>query len=105
DKSLDAFRSVGESWMSGQSPGPIQMYRLSRAVESLERELKSGPGARDLRTLARTCDDPEFIEAQVERLLARADVPNRLITLLDRTGILAQVIDWIERGDTPAASG
>ncbi|GLQ20257.1 hypothetical protein ACFFUB_03060 [Algimonas porphyrae] len=104
-KSIEAFKSVSETWLSGESPGPLQMYRLSRAFDALETELKSGPGSRDLRLLAATCSDPDFISEQVTALLERADIPDRMVLFLDRTGLLNRAVEMIERGDASDPNG
>lgn len=96
DKTLRAFRSVGESWMNGRTPGPIQMFRLSNAAKDLERELTDGRGVRDLRLLASTCNDPNLIREQVYTLLDREGLPAPLIDFLNATGILEGLIETAE---------
>ena len=96
DKTLRAFRTVGESWMKGGTPGPIQMFRLSNAAKDLENELTDGRGVRDLRLLASTCDDPDLIREQVYSLLDREGLPAPLMDFLDVTGILEGLIQTAE---------
>lgn len=96
DKTLRAFRTVGESWMKGGTPGPIQMFRLSNAAKNLEKELTDGRGVRDLRTLASTCNDPNLIREQVYTLLDREGLPVPLRDFLDVTGILDRLIETAE---------
>ncbi|MGJ8559471.1 MAG: hypothetical protein ACSHX3_04470 [Litorimonas sp.] len=96
DKTLRAFRTVGESWMTGRTPGPIQMFRLSNAAKSLEKELAEGRGVRDLRLLASTCNDPNLIREQVYTLLDREGLPQPLLDFLDATGILEGLIETAE---------
>jgi hypothetical protein len=96
DKTLRAFRTVGESWMRGGTPGPIQMFRLSNAAKDLEKELTDGRGVRDLRLLASTCNDPDLIRDQVYSLLDREGLPAPLRDFLDVTGILEGLIQTAE---------
>lgn len=96
DKALSAFRTVGDSWMQGGTPGPIQMFRLSNAAKNLEKELTDGRGVRDLRTLASTCNDPDLIREQVYSLLDREGLPAPLLNFLDVTGILEGLIETAE---------
>lgn len=96
DKALRAFRTVGESWMKGGNPGPIQMFRLSNAAKDLENELIDGRGVRDLRLLASTCDDPDLVREQVYSLLDREGLPAPLKDFLDVTGILEGLIQTAE---------
>ena len=95
-KALDAFRDVAESWMDGRDPGPIQMFRLSNATKSLEKELENGRGIRDLRMIAQTCNDPELIRSEVFKLLDREGLPTPLLNFLQGTGILDQIIETAE---------
>lgn len=98
-KALDALKDAGNSWLSGDSPGPLQLYRLSNAVDDLENELRNGRGIRDLRTLASTCDDPELIRSRFMDLLDRQNIPTSITKFLERTGFLDRLIDMAERGD------
>lgn len=105
DKTLRAFRTVGESWMSGRTPGPIQMFRLSNAAKDLEKELTDGRGIRDLRLLASTCNDPDLIREQVYTLLDREGLPEPLLDFLDATGILEGLITTAEGRDADGRNG
>lgn len=105
DKTLRAFRSVGESWMNGRTPGPIQMFRLSNAAKDLERELTDGRGVRDLRLLASTCNDPNLIREQVYTLLDREGLPAPLIDFLNATGILEGLIETAEGRNVDGRNG
>jgi hypothetical protein len=105
DKTLRAFRTVGESWMSGRTPGPIQMFRLSNAAKDLEKELTDGRGIRDLRTLATTCNDPDLIREQVYTLLDREGLPEPLLDFLDATGILENLIETAEGRNRDGRNG
>ena len=103
-KALKAFKDVGEAWMSGDSPGPLQLFRLSNAVDSLEDELRNGHGVRDLRTLASTCNDPDLIRTRLVSILDRQNVPSSVTSFLDRTGLLDRLIKMAEDGD-PSDAG
>ena len=69
DKAIDQIESrtkssmktlvrAAESWAEGRKPGPFQLLSLSSSMRSLEKELLSGSGMRDLKTLASTCNSP-----------------------------------------------
>lgn len=105
DKTLRAFRSVGESWMNGRTPGPIQMFRLSNSAKDLEKELTDGRGVRDLRLLASTCNDPNLIREQVYTLLDREGLPVPLIDFLNATGILEGLIETAEGRNVDGRNG
>lgn len=105
ENALKAFRSVGDSWMSGRTPGPIQMFRLSNAASALEKELKEGRGIRDLRTLASTCNDPDLIRGEIYELLGREGLPAPLLDFLDTTGILESLIETAEGRNSDDRNG
>ena len=105
EKALTAFRSVGTSWMKGDTPGPLQMFRLSNAAKSLEKELTDGRGVRDLRLLASTCDDPDLIRTEIYNLLDREGLPVPLVDFLDATGILENLIETAEGRNSDGRQG
>lgn len=91
-KTLNALQSAGERWVVGETPGPIQMFRLSQATKNLEKELTDGRGVQDLRMLARTCNDADLIRTEMVDLLKRQNMSDELIQFLENTGILENVI-------------
>ncbi|GLQ23462.1 hypothetical protein GCM10007853_13360 [Algimonas ampicilliniresistens] len=102
EKALKAFRSVAESRLSGKTPGPIQMFRLSNAAKALEKELENGRGIKDLRVIAATCNDPDLIQDQIFALLKREGLSDGQIDFLDTIGILDRLIRTAE-GVQPSA--
>lgn len=92
DKTLKALSEAGESWLRGQTPGPLQLIRLSSAAKSLEREIEDGQGIRDLRLIARTCNDPELIRSQIYRLLDRQGFSPNMTDFLEQTGVMDEII-------------
>ena len=96
DDTLKALTSAGESWLSGQSPGPLQIIRLSSAAKKLEREIEDGQGIRDLRLIARTCNDPELIRTQIYALLDRQGVSSQMTDFLEQTGVMQEIISVAE---------
>ena len=105
-KSAKAFRNMrkaGAAYVAGDQPGPFTLLALRRSFEDLENELKNGRGTKDLRTLARTCDDPELIRDQVTALLERQQIPDRVIAFLDATSLLDRLIELAEGAGSPEA--
>lgn len=96
DRTLSALTEAGESWLRGQTPGPLQLLRLSNAAKSLEREIEDGQGINDLRLIARTCNDPELIRTQMYELLYRQGVSPKLTDFLEQTGVMEQIISVAE---------
>jgi len=88
---IRSLKSAGESFSRGKTPGPLKMLSLSRSLKSLEKELTNGRGVRDLRTLARTCDDPAIISKGLDNWLGRQNLPQGLTNLIDQTGIIEEL--------------
>ncbi len=77
------LRKVAESYIDGKTPGPIQMWSLSNSVKKLENELEGGRGIRDLRTLARTCDDPKIVSSVMARFMRSHGLPDGLVNFIE----------------------
>lgn len=102
-KAFRALRRVGADYVAGDTPGPFALLRLRNAVEDLEDEFRHGRGAKDLRLLARTCDDPDLVRNAVSDLLARQNVPDRVVSFLRSSTLLDRMIDIASR-ETDAQS-
>jgi len=57
--SLRTLSKVSETWASGKTPGPWQMFQFTRAIDKMKKELTKGQGISDLKIVAKTCNDPE----------------------------------------------
>lgn len=90
--SIKTLSSVSKTWASGNTPGPFQMISLSRALKSLDKELKNGQGIKDLKTVAKTCNDPEIISDSMKNLLERQGVSDGLIRQIEGSPIYQSVI-------------
>ncbi len=99
--SIRAIRKAGASYIAGDTPGPLTLLSLRTALNDLEDEFKNGPGTRDLRLLARTCNDPDFIEKTLTDWLDRQEFPSQLIAFLNATSLLDRLIELAE-GDIAA---
>ena len=102
-RALKNIRKAGAAYVSGDTPGPLTLLSLRRSFDDLEDELRNGPGVRDLRTLARTCDDPELISNKIGELLERQNVPDSVMAFLERTTILDRLIEMAKGDDAPSA--
>lgn len=104
DKTFKSFRKAGDAWARGQSPGLFTMMSLDRSLKELERELTDGRGIRDLRLLADTCDDPDFIRSEFDRLLERQDVLPAVINFMNQIGLYERLLDLAEGKKSGASS-
>ena len=82
---LDNLVKVGRAWVAGDEPGMLTMLSLKRSIDRLEDELRDGRGVRDLRTLARTCDDPDILVDGMTDFLARRNMPEPLRAFITGT--------------------
>lgn len=102
-KAFRNIRKAAASYVGGDAPGPLTMLSLRRSLRDLERELTDGQGVRDLRFLARTCDDPEFIEDTMTELLERQDLPRGVVAFMEDFGIVRRIVEWAEARDEAGA--
>ena len=90
---LDNLVKVGRAWAQGDTPGPLTLLSLKRSLDRLENELRDGRGVRDLRTLARTCDNPEILADGMSSFLARRDIPEPLRAFITGTNGWRDLLD------------
>ena len=91
-KSLRSLRKAGESWSKGKTPNPLQMLALSSSMKSLEKELKSGQGIKDLKTLSATCNDPKIISEAMGGFLRKQGLPDNIIRFIEDLDIYQRLI-------------
>jgi len=98
-RSIKALTNASESWTQGKTPGPLQLFALSRAVKSLETEFKNGKGIQDLRTVAKTCNDPQIISDSLRGMFERQGVSDKLITQVEGAPIYKSIIASVLKED------
>jgi hypothetical protein len=99
DASFRAVRKAAAAYVSGDTPGPLTLLSLRNALGDLEDELRDGRGARDLRMLATTCNDPEFIRETLTEWLDDKNIPSQVMAALNSFNIVDRLIDLAE-GET-----
>ena len=99
-RSIKALTNASESWAEGKTPGPLQLFALSRAFKSLEKEFTNGKGIQDLRTVAKTCNDPKIISDSVRGMLERQGVSDRLITQVESSPIYQSILQGVLEKDS-----
>ncbi len=90
--SIKTLSKVSQSWAEGKTPGPFQMFALSSAVNKMKKELTNGQGIRDLRTVAKTCNDPQLIKDSMRDLLERQGVSEKLIGWMENNPIYESLV-------------
>lgn len=82
-RSIKALTKAAESWSKGKKPNFIQMLALRNSFSGLEKELTTGRGMKDLKTLASTCNDPNIISKAMGGLLRKQDLPDNMINFIE----------------------
>lgn len=82
-RSIKALTKAAESWSKGKTPSFFQMLALQNAFKGLEKELTSGVGMKDLRTLAKTCNDPQIVSDAMSNLLRKQNLPDNVINFIE----------------------
>lgn len=103
--SIRTLSKVSETWASGKTPGPFQMIALSNALGKMKKELTNGQGIRDLKTVAKTCNDPEIINDSMRDLLQRQGVSEKLIQRIESSPIYQSVIASISEPEPVKPNG
>ena len=80
---FNALTKAAESWSRGKKPGLFQMLALQNSFKGLEKELKTGRGMKDLKTLASTCNDPEIISDAMGGFLRERNLPPQMINFIE----------------------
>ena len=101
-RTAKAFRNIrraASAYVAGDEPGTLTLLSLRGSLRDLEREIKDGQGVRDLRLLARTCDDPDFIAEKMTEFLDRQNLPDGVVRFMDEFGIVDRIVEWAEARD------
>jgi len=81
--SMKTLKNAAQSWAKGRKPGPFQLLALSNSMKNLEKELISGRGMKDLKTLASTCNDPKIISGALSGFMRDQGLPENLIGFIE----------------------
>ena len=103
--SFKTFRDVSETWASGKQPGFFQLIALNGAMNKMKKELTRGQGIKDLKTVAKTCNDPNIIKTSMHDLLERQGLSNNLIGWIENSPIFESIISSIAEPDPVNPNG
>jgi hypothetical protein len=90
---LKSLRRVGESYAQGKKPGLLQLLSLSNSIKSLEKQVKNGRGIRDLKTLARTCDDPKILTESLTGFMRDQGLPDNMINFVTQLPAYQSILE------------
>ena len=93
--SLRALRKASKSWAKGKTPGPIQLFTLNSAINKMKKELTRGQGIKDLKTVAKTCNDPNIVKDAMRNLLERQGVSDSFLKRMESNPIYQSLISSI----------
>lgn len=98
-RSLRALKGPAKAWSQGKTPNPFQLLTLQSSLKKLERELTDGRGIKDLRTVARTCDDPVIVTDALRGMWKDNGFPDALVDFVERSGIYEKVLGDLTSDD------
>jgi len=78
EDTVRVLRKIGNRYMEGKSPNIFQLFSLSNKVKGLEKELLRGQGIKDLKILARTCDDPAIVTDGISSFVDKLELPDKM---------------------------
>ncbi len=95
--SIKNLSKASESWVKGKTPNFVQMLALRNSLNKLKKELSNGQGIRDLRTVAKTCNDPDLIKSSMRDLIERQGVSDDLLKWMENNplfeSVMASILD------------
>jgi hypothetical protein len=87
------LRKVAEGYMDGKTPGPFQLLALTGSVKKLESELKNGRGMKDLKVLARTCDDPKILTTAMSGYMRNQGLPPGMVNFIENLDLYKDILE------------
>lgn len=103
--SIGTLRKASETLAKGKTPGLLQMIALNNALNKMKKELTNGQGIRDLKTVARTCNDPGIIKDSMRSLLERQGVSDSFIRTIESSPIYESLISSIAEPEPVKRNG
>ena len=91
--SLKALKKASESWVRGKEPSLYTLFKLKNETKSLRKELTDGQGIKDLRTLSKTCNDPELISDSMGKFMREQGLSDRMIGFIENLDIYQNAIN------------
>lgn len=103
--SLNTLTDVSKTWAKGKTPNAWQMVKLSFAMNKMKKELTHGQGIKDLRTVAKTCNDPRLIKDSMRDILERQGIDENLIQRIETNPIYEGLISSISEPEPVRSNG
>jgi len=88
------LRKIAQKYAEGKSPSIFQMFSLASKVKNLESELLRGSGIKDLKTVARLCDDPAILTDGISSFVDRLELPDQMRSFMESLPEFQGLIDY-----------
>lgn len=89
---MKPLRKAAKSYAKGKEPGLFQMMALGSAFTKLEKEIKSGRGIKDLKTVAKTCNDPTLVSNALMGYMQSQGLPSGMINFIQNLPMYQELI-------------
>lgn len=93
--SMKTLRKASETLAKGKTPGLLQQLALFNALNGMKKELTRGQGIKDLKTVAKTCNDPTIVKDAMRGMMQRQGVSESVITKVENNPIYQGLISTI----------
>ena len=103
--SIQTLRKASETLAEGKTPGLLQLLALNNALSKMKKELTRGQGIKDLKTVAKTCNDPGIIKDSMRDLLQRQGVSDSFIQRIEASPIYESLISSITEPEPVRPNG
>lgn len=80
---LQHLSKAAMDWAQGKNPGPFQMLKLNSSVNKLTKELRDGQGLKDLKYMAKTCNDPKIVTGSLTQLMEDAGLTGQMVGFIE----------------------
>lgn len=79
---VSSIQKAGNTYLGGKTPGPLQLFALSRSLKGLEKELTRGRGIKDLKTVAKTCNNPKILTDGLSSFVQGMGLPPQMMNIV-----------------------
>ncbi len=90
--SLKTFSSVSKTWAKGDTPNLVQLWSLNKAMNKMKKELTRGQGIKDLKTVAKRCNDPNIIKDSMSELFRKQGMSENIVSWIENSPIYDSLI-------------
>jgi len=93
--SMKTLSKVSSKVAKCKSPNFLQQAQLLGALNGMRKELTRGQGIKDLKTVAKTCNDPNIVKDAMHGLMKRNGISDSFINTVENSPIYQSLISTI----------